>query len=308
MSAKPLKLGVIGLDTSHVTAFAEILNDPGHPHHIPGATIQVAYPGKPSPDFALSCDRIEGYTEELVSNYHIRLADSEEAVAEECDAILLESVDGRVHPEQFKRIVPYGKPVFIDKPFALSSREAREMLDAAERFRVPWMSCSSLRYGEALSEQLRSMESESIIGADCHGPMAIEPTQPGLFWYGIHAVEMLYKVLGRGCVSVSAAKSEDYDQITAIWDDGRMGTIRGNRKGNNKFGVLLHGDQTTRYANMSDHHKPFYASMLEQIVRMFHTGIVDIDPEETLEIIRFIESANLSRETGRTIRLQAPHE
>jgi len=59
---------------------------------------------------------------------------------------MLESADGRVHPEQFRRIAPYGKPVFIDKPLAVSVRDAEEILAPGgaipgaghERFRAPF--------------------------------------------------------------------------------------------------------------------------------------------------------------------------
>ena len=30
-----IKIGMIGLDTSHVPAFTELLNDPGHKYHVP---------------------------------------------------------------------------------------------------------------------------------------------------------------------------------------------------------------------------------------------------------------------------------
>ncbi|MFC5701596.1 Gfo/Idh/MocA family protein [Cohnella faecalis] len=299
-----LKLGIVGLDTSHVTAFAELLNDPGHPYHIPGGNIRAAYPGVASPDFELSYARLQPYTDELANKFGVTLLDSEEAVAESCDAILLESVDGRVHLDQFRKLAPFGKPVFVDKPFALSTQEAREMIALAERYRVPLMSCSSLRYAEALSEQLRRMGGDPIAGADCYGPMAIQATQPGLFWYGIHMVEMLYRVMGAGCVRVAAETNADYDLVVGTWADGRIGTIRGNRKGNNKFGVLVHGEAAAYYADISSHSKPFYASMLEQVMRLFHTGEADIDLGETLEIIHFIECANESRETGRSVELR----
>ncbi len=34
-----LRLGMIGLDTSHVIAFTELLNDPHNPHYVPGAKV-----------------------------------------------------------------------------------------------------------------------------------------------------------------------------------------------------------------------------------------------------------------------------
>src|SRR5690606_2501374 len=125
-----------GLDTSHVVAFAKLLNDPKDPHYVEGGTIVAAYPGG-SPDFELSRSRLEGYTKQLRDNYDVQIVPTPEAVAEVSDAILLESVDGRVHLEQFKRIIPYGKPIFVDKPFTTSTWEAEEIFRLAAEHHIP---------------------------------------------------------------------------------------------------------------------------------------------------------------------------
>ncbi|MGE7823990.1 Gfo/Idh/MocA family protein [Paenibacillus sp. NPDC093718] len=302
MDRKSLKIGMIGLDTSHVTAFTELLNRPDHPYHVPGGKVIAAYPGG-SPDFELSYSRVQGYTDTLSGTYGVRIMDSMENVAEDCDVLLLESVDGRVHMEQFERIAPYGKPVFIDKPFAVASKDALAIAETARRYRVPIMSCSALRYAEGLITVLNDGGTQSIIGMDCYGPTALQPTQPGLFWYGIHTAEMLFAGMGKGCIQVTAAATDDHEFVTGLWKDGRIGTIRGNRRGNNQFGALIHRASGTRAVDVHAHPKPYYASMLEGIMGMFRTGEAPIDLEETLEIIRFIEAANESRAAGITVHL-----
>jgi hypothetical protein len=100
-----LKIGMIGLDTSHVIAFTKLINDPGSEYHVPGGKVEIAFPGG-SQDFDLSYSRVEGFTSQLRDEYGVAIVDSIEAVAESSDAILLESVDGRVHLEQFRKIAP----------------------------------------------------------------------------------------------------------------------------------------------------------------------------------------------------------
>jgi predicted dehydrogenase len=294
-----LRLGLIGLDTSHAPAFAKLLNDASQEHHVPGGRITTAFPGG-SPDFALSRDRVEGFTAQ-VCEYDVQLAASTAEVAENSDAILLTSVDGRVHLEQFRAIAPFGKPVFLDKPFATNSEDARAIVALAEEHNVPLMSCSSLRYAVPLTEALA--QAEPLIGADCCGPMAIEPTQGRFFWYGIHSVEMLYAAFGVGCESVSTVSNDDYDLITARWKDGRIGTVRGNRKGNSTFGALLHTASSSQWVNAYKHPKPAYAPMLEAILGFFQTGQPPIAAQETLEIIRFLEAAYQSLENQSTVIL-----
>ncbi|MBE1444620.1 Gfo/Idh/MocA family protein [Paenibacillus sp. OAS669] len=301
-TAKTLNIGMIGLDTSHAPAFAELLNDPKHPYHIPGAQVTVAYPGG-SPDFELSYSRVEGFTAKLRDSLGVEIVGTIEEVADRCDAILLLSVDGRVHLEQFKKAASYGKPVFIDKPFAVSSADAEAMARIVEERGIPLMSCSSVRYAQGLSEAIADKEKGRIIGVDCYGPMELQPTQPGLFWYGIHTVDMLYAAMGRGCKEVTAFTNEDYDEVVGVWEDGRIGTIRGNRKGNRTFGALVHREQASRFVDVYAHPKPYYASMLEAVLEMFRTGSAPIDMKETLEVIRFIEAANESRRTGSAVQL-----
>jgi len=295
-------IGMIGLDTSHVSAFTKLLNDPSNEFHVPGGTVAAAYPGG-SADFALSSSRVGGYTKELREQYGVEIVDSPEAVAERSDVLLLESVDGRVHLEQFRRIAAYGKPVFVDKPFAVSYADARAILELAAKHQVTFMSCSALRYAEGLTQALAQTELGDIIGADAFGPMELQETQPGLFWYGIHTVDMIYRALGRGCVQGQAVSNGSHDIAVGEWEDGRLGAVRGNRKGNKRFGGAVHRLEGTAYIDVAAYAKPYYASLLEQIMAMFDSGKPGIEPEETLEIIRFIEAANESRASGRSVKL-----
>lgn len=297
-----LKIGMIGLDTSHATAFTQLLNDSAQTYHVPGGQVVVAFPGG-SPDFELSISRVQGFTDKLRDEYGVQIVDSVEKVAELSDAILLESVDGRVHLEQFAKIAPYGKPVFIDKPLAVTSDDAKQIAAIAAKHGIAVMSTSALRFAEGLTEVLGDAEKGPIIGVDAYGPMAIQPTQPGYFWYGIHTVEMVFAVLGKDCVDVSVTTNDDHDVIVGRWADGRLATVRGNRKGNNAFGAIVHREKGSQFVDVYAHPKPYYASLLDRIVPMFQGKGAAIDFEETIAVIRFIEAANESRETGKTVAL-----
>jgi hypothetical protein len=251
----------------------------------------------------MSWSRLPGFKKELVENYGVSIAASPEEVAENSDAVLLLSVDGRVHLQQLSAIAKFRRPVFVDKPFAVRAGEARDMAALSREYGFPMMSCSALRYSEALTEALQDAERGAVIGADYYGPMEIQPTQPGFFWYGIHSAEMLFRTLGTGCQYVKTTTNQDHDQVAGVWADGRVGTIRGNRRGNKMFGGLVHREKSTQFVDTSAFAKPYYASLLERVMTMFTSGKPDIETDETLEIIRFLEAANESRETGMTVKL-----
>lgn len=130
-------------------------------------------------DFELSYSRISGITKE-VEQYGVQMVNTIEEVAEQCDAILVESVDGRFHLEQLRKIVRYQKPIFIDKPFCLCSSDALEMVELARRYETPIMSSSALRFAERLREALAVHDKGKIIGADCFGPMEMVDVQPAI--------------------------------------------------------------------------------------------------------------------------------
>jgi len=295
-----MKIGIIGLDTSHVVAFTKLLNDPSERYHVQGGKVVVAFSGGSS-GFELSMSRVEGFTKELRDNFDVKIVDSIEEVANESDAILLESVDGAVHHKQLRKLVEFKKPIFIDKPFCLSSKVAIEMIQLAMSNQAPIMSTSALRYAESLTNVLRNTDRGRVIGADCFGPMEILCKQQGFFWYGIHMIEMLFTILGQGSKSVTTITDNDHDVITGVWEDGRIGTVRGNRKGNTQFGALIHFEQGTEYVDINLNQKPYYASLLEQIMDFFRDGISRVPLSETKEIIRFVEASNESSHYEKTI-------
>src|SRR5436190_13400028 len=94
VNAADLKIGLIGLDTSHVVAFTEVLNNPENKEHVPGAKVVAAFKGG-SPDIEASATRIDGYTKQLTEKYGVKIFPTIDELCREVDAVLLESVDGR---------------------------------------------------------------------------------------------------------------------------------------------------------------------------------------------------------------------
>ena len=108
--SKPIRAGIIGLDTSHVTAFTQLLNAAEPKPELAGVRVVAAYPGG-SKDVPASRDRVAGYTQELRDKYGVAIVDSIEKLLPRVDVVLLESVDGRPHLEQARPVFQARKPV-----------------------------------------------------------------------------------------------------------------------------------------------------------------------------------------------------
>jgi predicted dehydrogenase len=134
--SKPLRAGIIGLDTSHVVAFTKILNSPNAKGDLADVRIVAAHPGG-SADIPDSRNRVEGYTKTLREQYGVEIVDSIDALLKKVDVVFLESLDGRPHLEQVKPVFAARKPVFIDKPVAGSLADAIQIFELARKYDVP---------------------------------------------------------------------------------------------------------------------------------------------------------------------------
>jgi hypothetical protein len=292
---RDIRVGIIGTDTSHVTAFTRLLNDKNDPNHVPGARVVAAFKGG-SPDVEASRTRIDRFAAELADKWGVEFVDSIEELCEKVDAVLLESVDGRPHLSQVRPVFKAKKPVFIDKPFTASYADAREIVRLARESKVPFFSTSSLRFVADVQTLRNSGAHGGIQGAFTFGPENLEPHHPDLFWYGIHAVEMLYTLLGSGCEQVTRVKTDSGDTVVGRWKDGRIGTMRGLIQGKQDYGAVAFGMKAVLATPVPM--KSDYRGLLVEIVKFFRSGVPPVQPEETLEIIAFMEAAELSKVRG----------
>ncbi|MBV5313127.1 MAG: Gfo/Idh/MocA family oxidoreductase [Prolixibacteraceae bacterium] len=285
------RIGIIGLDTSHSVAFTKTLNSADAGAEFGGFKIAAAYP-KGSNDIASSVERIPGYTAE-VQKMGVEIVNSIEELLPKVDFVLLETNDGRLHLEQALPVLKAGKRMFIDKPMTASLADAIAIFDAAKKYNVPVFSSSSLRYITGMDEVL-SGKIGKVTGAEAYSPAKLEKTHPDLFWYGIHGVETLFTTMGTGCKSVTRVSNDDTDLVVGIWNDAGIGTFRGIRSGKADYGGTVYGENGIKILGPYAGYNP----LLIHIIQFFKTGVVPVKEEETLEILAFMEAADISKAQG----------
>ena len=282
-----IRVGIIGLDTSHSIAFTKMLNDPKATADIANCRVVCAYP-KGSADIESSTSRIPKYTKDI-QQYGVKIVESIDELLSQVDAVLLETNDGRPHLEQARQVIKAGKPLFIDKPITASLKDAVLIFREAEVAEVPVFSSSSLRYGKD-TQAARAGALGAIKSCETHSPASIEKTHPDLFWYGIHGVESLFTVMGAGCQSVKRTEENGKIVVTGKWNKGRVGVFK-EGKG---YGGKAVGSKGEGNVGKYDGYRP----LVVVIVKFFRTGIAPIDPKETLEIYAFMEAADESKRQG----------
>jgi predicted dehydrogenase len=288
----PIRVGIIGLDTSHAVAFTKLLNDPQAPPALAGCPVVAAYPCG-SADIESSVSRVPGYTAEM-RKLGVEIVDSIPALLERVDAVLLETNDGRPHLEQVRPVLAAGKPVFIDKPVAASLADAVTIYREALIAGVPVFSSSSLRFSRD-TQAVRGGSIGRVVSCETTGPAHREPHHPDLFWYGIHGVEALFTVLGPGCESVRRTQATDtVDEVQGRWSDGRTGRFAGDVTGKAPFGGVVQGARGEAQTGAFGGYRP----LVVEIVKFFRTRQPPVAPEETLAIMAFMEAADESERQG----------
>jgi len=294
---KPLRAGIIGLDTSHVLAFTQTLNkgpkNPDDAAKVAGIKVVAAYP-QGSKDIPSSTSRVPEYTAK-VKDLGVEIVDSVDDLVKKVDVVFLESNDGRVHLEQVKPVLAAHKPCFIDKPIAGSLADTIRILDLAKKSNTPLFCSSSLRFGKAV-QAVRNGSIGKVKSAETFSPAHLEPTHPDLYWYGVHGCEALYTVMGTGCQSVKRGTTEDGKiMVTGTWAGGRTGIFREeNGKDRKSYGGKAVGDKGEAAIGTYDG----YDVLLFAIVDMFRTGKVPVTADETLELYTFMEAADESKRRG----------
>ena len=170
---EPLRVGLIGLDTSHVIAFTQLLNDPTHRDHVPGARVVAAFKGG-SPDVEASATRVDGFTATLRDKWQIEIVPTIDALIAKVDVVMLTSVDGRVHLEQARPVLAAKKPLFIDKPMAGSYKDAAEIVRLAKASGTPVFSASSRRYTE---DVVRTALEQRLLLRDAGRLLNVQPSK-----------------------------------------------------------------------------------------------------------------------------------
>lgn len=284
--ANEIRIGIIGLDTSHVTAFTRILNDSSAKDHIPGAKVVAAVKDS-SPDIKASYSRVEKFTAELTGKWGVKLYPNVKELCKQVDAIMIENVDGRPHLKHAFKVIKSGKPLYIDKPLAGTFADCKKIYHLAKQHKVPIFSSSSLRFSKS-TLAARAGKHGKVLHCETFSPAHIEPHHPDLFWYGIHGVESLFTVMGPGCISVQRGTTKDGKiKVTGKWKDGRVGIFRES----NGYGGTAKCETGEYQVGTYDG----YAPLVKEIIKFFISGKAPVDDRETLEIYAFMNAADESK-------------
>ena len=186
-----MKIGIIGTQNSHTTHFCMALNEQ---KLYEGAYVAYVYGGD-DPEQA----------KKLAEQYGVEICASEEELIEKADAVAITYRKGSAHFEPALKALKSKKPLFNDKPFAVSVEQCRQLTDLARENNLLLTGGSNLKGMPgllAVKEQVKPGSTVTIsFAADCTSEY------DGYWFYGVHSAEMCIALCGEDYTSVTSFKN-----------------------------------------------------------------------------------------------------
>lgn len=196
-------------------------------------------------------------------------------VCETCDFLFLLSPDDpQNHLPYAETILPYQKPVFIDKTFAPDTATAKQIIALAEKHNTPFFSSSSLRFAEEYADI--SHKARSVIAHGSGWNFEVEL---------IHPIEICACLVGNGAVAVSVCGNRDQFVAELRYPDDRQGAIHYTHRceGLDYGATVVWEDGSKHFDVKSD----FFQLLTNNTVEFFrHPENIPVSHEDILEGIR----------------------
>jgi predicted dehydrogenase len=313
--AKPVRVGVLGLDNYQAIAYTQLFNDPKAVGDLAGLRVVAAFPAAASADIPESVDSLPKWKADI-EKMRVKIVGSVDELLQSCDAVMIMSLDGRKHLEQATPVLKAGKRLYIGRPLAATLSEAVAIMKFAETTKTPCWTSSQHRFSPGFIGMRNHREVGRVLGCDVYGGCPIEPHHAEFYWHAVHSIETLYTIMGPGCESVRCTSTATAESITGVWNDGRVGTYRGIKKGALKYSATVFGDKGVSTAGVYGHGVPVkgvaptddkymgYEGIAIEMAKFFKGGPAPVSATETLEIFAFMEAAHESkRRQGESVRI-----
>ena len=287
------KVCIIGIDTSHATEFPKRFQDPSFEDRAEGIVVTKCMKFLTR----FTNPEVIAQRQAYLESIGVTVTESFEEAVEGCDGILLELNDPEMHVEYFRKCAALGKPVFLDKPFADSYVNALEIMKIAKENNTRFYTTSALRYEENLVQAHNASPNPHSVHV--WAPCGKAPAGSSVIWYGVHALEMLETLMGRGAATVSAVETPDTTHLTVAYRDGRCASVElhhGFASGWNYGALVRDADGKGSCFNCGSE---VYTRALDAMVR-FMNGEEVVSIADSLEVMSILDAADRAVVSGRT--------
>ena len=169
-------------------------------------------------------------------------------------------------------------------------------MQIAKENNIRYFTASSLRFDIDIVEGLEGVE--NVVSAKVWGPVGNAPAGSSIVWYGVHAFEILNRVMGSGATAISGSADLNGYVFHVIYADGRRGIVELSTNCWKYGAVYRTADHESDIVQVTGR-VPFYRMLLKEIVKFFN-GEQPVALEDSVEIMAMLAAAEASIQNGQT--------
>lgn len=227
------------------------------------------------------------------------VCDTPEQCTEGVDAVIIPDDGSGCQYKYAVAALEKGLPTFVDKPLAMTAREAKQIARVAKDHNAPLMSASSLRFVPdivALRDEVRSGAFGDVNLASVAG--GGDP-----IWYGIHALSMAYGVLEPGAVSCVNVGVADRNVVRVRYASGRDLMLIVGQAPQMCGGYQINIYGTKGWKSVTPSLQNLYIYLMERFLALVREGEVSVPLDEEVEVIAVLEAGVRSLAEGREVTI-----
>ncbi len=280
-------IGIIGAENSHTVAIAKTINID---KLVSGFSVTHVWGETPG-------DAKDAQERGLIPNI---VQDPEDLIGQ-VDAAIVDHRHPKYHLPAVRPLLEAGIPLFVDKPFCYRLDEGKEFLARARELDVPVCSFSVLPKQASfaqLQEDVRELG--RIISVVSTGPCDIDSEYGGVFFYGIHQVDMVVRLLDQDITHVQLNRGQQNHTATLYSASGAISTMNLVGEGRADFHVSVIGEKGRADRVISYDANTYLTGVLD-FCRMFSTGETDETDGSMLTPVAVLEALEKSQESGEKV-------
>jgi predicted dehydrogenase len=281
-----IRVGAIGIDSSHLPEFTKRINAMNDAAQTCCRVTAFWSDGRHD----LPAEQVQKWRETTLSHGATEAKSIDDLLAN-VDAVMVLAVNGHRHLELALPSLQRGLPTYVDKPLTCDLAEAKELLAVARESNARCYSASSLRFATEVTELDKSRLGK-LIAIDAYGPGELNAAMAGLFFYGVHTIEMVDAIWGPGVKRVSAITMPARDLVDLEYHDGRYARLRLERNGAYSFGATVHGEKDI--ASFKVDFADVYNRLVKGMTRFFEGGDPPAKLRDIVENVAVMQAGNTS--------------
>jgi predicted dehydrogenase len=288
-----MKIGAIGIDSSHLPVFSQRIKELADAGETSCRVTHFWTDGRH--DWP-NADDVANWKQTTL-DLGVQEAGSLEELLDAVDGVMVLAVSGDRHLDLGRPSLERGMPTYIDKPLACTLEEAKEIHRLATAHNARCYSASSLRFAGEVHAARDAAGDDGIgdiVAIDAFGPGELNDGAPGLLHYGVHTIEMVDAIWGGGVKRVSALAMDDRHLLDMEYHDGRYARLRLDRKAAYEFGATVHGTKGIRQFRVD--FGPVYGNLVRGMTRFFEGGEAPATLDAIVENVAVMVAGNRSCE------------